>query len=85
MLSVPIRWISSTVKRNLPSPRARQSITPGHDTPLTDSHVDPVPTVHADASSDQKINPDKSRPSLDSDQNPSSRGERKGQHVDRSV
>jgi len=56
MLSVPLRWISSAGKRDLPSPRARKSISSGHDIPLTDTHVDPTPVIHADASSDQRGN-----------------------------
>lgn len=56
MLSVPPRWISSAGKRDLPSPRARKSISSGHDIPLTDTHVDPTPVIHADASSDQRGN-----------------------------
>ncbi len=85
MLSVPLRWVSSTSKRDLPKPRATKSISSGHETPLTETHVDPVPTVHADASSDHKTN--LNNPSSTSDESAKHRShdDGKGQHVDYSI
>jgi len=85
MLSVPPRWISSTSKRDLPSPRARQSISSGHDTPFTDTHVDPVPTVHGDESSDKKSDLKNNRSSSGDDIKSSSLDKGTGQLVDRSI
>jgi len=85
MLSVPSRWISSALKRDLPTPRARQSISPGHDTPLTDNHVDPVPTVHGDESSDKKSDWKNNGSSLDGDIKSSPLEKGTGQLVDRSI
>jgi len=85
MLSVPLRWVSSTSKRDLPIPRARKSISSGHDTPLTDTHVDPVPTVHADASSDQKSNLNNPPSTRDENTKPLSQDDGKGKHVDYSI
>jgi len=85
MLSVPTRWISSAAKRDLPSPKARKSVTSGHNTPLTDTHVDPTPTVHADASSDHKTSLNKPRFENQKDENSPSPDEGKGQLVDYSI
>jgi len=85
MLSVPLRWISSTSKRDLPSPKARQSVSSGHDTPFTDIHVDPVPTVHSDESSDKKSAWQNDRASTDGDSKSSPLEKGTGQLVDRSI
>ncbi len=85
MLSVPSRWISSTSKRDLPSPKARQSISSGHDTPLTGNHVDPVPTVHSDESSDKKSDWKNNRSSSQGDVKSSPLEKGTGQFVDRSI
>ncbi len=45
MLSVPVRWISSIAKRNLPSPKTPKSELSGHDPHLTESRVDPASIV----------------------------------------
>ncbi len=85
MLSVPSRWVSSTSKRDLPKPKARQSISPGHSTPLTDNHVDPVPTVHSDESSDKKSDWKNTGPSSEGDIKSSPLQKGTGQLVDRSI
>ncbi len=85
MLSVPSRWISSTSKRDLPSPKARQSISSGHDTPFTGNHVDPAPTVYSDESSDKKSDGKNNRPSLDGDVKSSPLEKGTGRIVDRSI
>jgi len=85
MLSVPIRWISSAAKRDLPSPKARKSISSGHDVPLTDGYVDPTPTILADPGSDQKSSLNTPRPAADEDSKSQLQDEGKGRLVDYSV
>ncbi len=85
MLSVPTRWISSAAKRDLPSPKARKSISSGHDIPMTDSYVDPTPTIHADQSSDQKSSLNNSQSPADEDSKSQLQDEGKGRLVDYSV
>jgi hypothetical protein len=85
MLSVPTRWISSAAKRDLPSPKARKSVSSGHDVPMTDSFVDPTPTIHADPSSDQKSSLKKRSSSAGEDSNSQIHDEGKGRLVDYSV
>jgi len=85
MLSVPTRWISSAGKRDLPSPKARKSISSGHDVPLTDSYVDPTPTIHGDPSSDQKSSLKKRSSRAVEDSKSQLHDEGKGRLVDYSV
>ena len=81
MLSVPSRWISSTAKRNLPSRKARKSVSSGHDIPLIDTHVDPVPTIHGNTNPDHNNDP----APTDEKGNCELHGEGKGRIVDCSV
>jgi len=85
MLSVPIRWISSAAKRDLPSPKARKSISSGHDVPLTDSYVDPTPTIHPDPSSDQKSSLNNPQSPTGEDSKSQLQDDGKGRLVDYSV
>jgi len=85
MLSVPLRWISSTSKRDLPSPKARQSISSGHDTVLTSNHIDPVPTIYGDESSGKKSDWKNSKSSSEGDVKSPPLPKGTGKLVDRSV
>lgn len=82
MLSVPPRWISSAAKHDLPSRRLKKSISSDHETHMTETHVEPSPTVHTDTRADQQNN---ARQNIKNDDTSGPLEDGKGKLIDCSV